>query len=219
MLKFRRMCEADREILKSRCRDIIHGTESFTYLSCISRTEEFFWCGVTENDEIKALIINTGDGNFRAFGEEIPGFLKLEKRCTMVYSKNEVIFENDVTELENRHISEFYKKYSSSSSMGFDDKIRYVNTLHCKNKGYCRFFGITENDTLISVSAVTAENDKYALIGNVFTIPGERNKGFAGICVKKCIEFSLSQGKTPFLYCNENMKDYYKKLGFEEIYD
>lgn len=219
MLKFRRMSEADREILKNRCRDILHGTESFTYLSCIYDTEEFFWCGVDERDEIKTLIMNTGDGNFPVFGEEIPSFLTIDKRCTMVYGGTEIVADDEVTELENRRIGEFYELYSSSHYMGFDDKIRYVNTLHCKNKGFCKFFGIIRNDNLVSVSAVTAINDRFALIGNVFTIQSRRNEGLAEKCVKKCIEFSLSQGKIPFLYCEENMREYYKKSGFEEIYE
>ncbi len=217
MLKFRRITEADREILKNRCRDILHGTESFTCLSCLSHCEELFWCGVTENDEIKALIINTGDGNFTVFGDETPDFIALEKRCTMVYRKNEAFSENDVTELENSQIAQFYKKYSSASSMGFDDMTRYVNTLHCKNKGFCKFFGIKEKGSLISVAAVVGVNDKFSLIGNVFTVKEKRGQGFARKCVEKCIEFSVLQGKIPVLYCDENMTAYYKGLGFEEI--
>lgn len=218
MLKFMRACEDDREVLKDLCRDSIHGTEVFTFLSAHSGSiEENFWCGKNENGVIKTLIFNDGDDSFLIFGDEYPCELVTGFRHTMIYKAKSCELFSEPKELCNSRIAGFYKTYSGLSDMSFDDKARYVHVVHCKNKDLCRFFGITENGKLIAVSAVTAMNEKYALIGNVFTHMDYRDRGLAKKCISKCIEFSLLRGKTPFLCCMPHMVNYYKRLGFELI--
>ncbi len=214
MLNFTRARENDRMILKELCKASLHGTEAFACL-CVPAfpPEEHFWCGRDEKGEIRALLFENGDGCYPVFGKEFPEKFLGEKREAMIYNKKDCDAVPDVTELSNRSIAQFYELHSGLS---FDNKRRYVYALHCKNNGLCRFFGIEDGGELLSVAAVTAVNEKYALIGNVFTREDKRNRGLAKKCLMKCIEYALSEEKTPFLYCKREMIDYYERTGFEK---
>lgn len=219
MLKFIRPREEDREEIKMLCRDSIWGVEGFTLLEEGSSYENSFWCGKNDNGETKALIFDNGNESYKVFGEDIPEMLLTEKICTMIYEKTSASAAENVRELSNREIEEFYKLYSGTSSLSFDDSARYVRSLRSKMRSLSCFFGIFSENKLISVAAVTGMNEKYALIGNVFTSEQYRNRGLARDGINKCIEFSLLRGKIPCLFCKAEMRDFYKKLGFREYYE
>lgn len=219
MLNFVRPRDEDKKELKRLCRDRIWGVEGFTLLEAGSLYENNFWCGKNDEGEIRALIFDNGNESYKVFGEEIPEMLLTEKFCTMIYKKASVTVSENVRELSSREIEEFYKLYSGSSSLSFDDSARYVHSLRCKMRSLSCFFGIFSENKLVSVAAVTGMNEKYALIGNVFTSEQFRNRGLALRCINKCIEFSLSAGKLPCLFCKAEMRDFYKKLGFSEYYE
>ena len=219
MLKFVRPREEDLAELHELCYEKIWGVEGFSLLEEGSLYENNFWCGKNDREEIKALIFDNGNISYKVFGEDIPEMLLTEKNCTMIYEKAFFGMNENVRELSNGEIEEFYKLYSGSSSLSFDDGARYVSSLRRKMRGLSCFFGIFSENKLISVAAVTGMNEKYALIGNVFTAEQYRNRGLARDCINKCIEFSLSRGKIPCLFCKEEMKDFYKKLGFCEYYE
>ena len=219
MLKFVRPREEDMAELHELCYEKIWGVEGFSLLEEGSLYENNFWCGKNDREEIKALIFDNGNISYKVFGEDIPEMLLTEKNCTMIYKKAFFGLNENARELSNGEIEEFYKLYSGSSSLSFDDSARYVSSLRRKMRGLSCFFGIFSENKLISVAAVTGMNEKYALIGNVFTAEQYRNRGLARDCINKCIEFSLSRGKIPCLFCKEEMKDFYKKLGFCEYYE
>lgn len=219
MLKFIRPREEDKEELRELCRDGIWGVEGFTLLEAGSSFENNFWCGKNDEGEIRALVFDNGNESYKVFGEEIPEMLLTEKICVMIYEKASVMPTENVRELSNSEIEEFYKLYSGSPSLSFDDSARYVRSLRSKMRSLSCFFGIFSENKLVSVAAVTGMNEKYALIGNVFTSEQFRHKGLARESINKCIEFSLSAGKLPCLFCKAEMRDFYKKLGFSEYYE
>jgi len=83
------------------------------------------------------------------------------------------------------------------------------------------YYGIRREGTLVSVAGthVTSSLHKIACIGNVFTLPSHRGKGYATICTSKVVEDLLLNHKDIIL--NVDSKNtpaikVYKKLGFKE---
>ena len=98
------------------------------------------------------------------------------------------------------------------------DSVRYVFRVRASNRGAARVFGVFNDKGILTATAsVVAENEKYALIGDVFTAPDCRGKGLAGALCAECCRFSLSCGKTPWLLCEEKMLPFYENMGFKRI--
>lgn len=98
------------------------------------------------------------------------------------------------------------------------DSVRYVFRVRASNRGAARVFGVFgESGILTATASVVAENEKYALIGDVFTSPDFRGKGLAGALCAECCRSSLSRGKTPWLLCEEKMLPFYENMGFKRV--
>ena len=98
------------------------------------------------------------------------------------------------------------------------DSVRYVFRVRASNRGAARVFGaFNDKGILTATASVVAENEKYALIGDVFTAPDCRGKGLARALCAECCRFSLSRGKTPWLLCEEKMLPFYENMGFKRI--
>jgi len=83
------------------------------------------------------------------------------------------------------------------------------------------YYGIRRDNMLVSVAGthVISPLHKIACIGNVFTLPSHRNKGYATICTSKVVEELLLNHKDVIL--NVDSKNtpaikVYEKLGFRE---
>ena len=91
---------------------------------------------------------------------------------------------------------------------------RYVDIARGINAGLCVYCGIYENGALVSCGGIAASNEKYALIGNIFTKESCRRRGLAAKTVKALVSAALEKGLTPILYCEKEMTGYYEKLQF-----
>jgi len=83
------------------------------------------------------------------------------------------------------------------------------------------YYGVRSDGTLVSVAGTHASsrNHKIACIGNVFTLPSYRNKGYATVCTSKVVEALLPDHKDIILNVdskNISAIKVYKKLGFQE---
>lgn len=81
------------------------------------------------------------------------------------------------------------------------------------------YYGIRKDDTLVSVAGTHASSPshKIACIGNIFTLPSYRNKGYATICTSKVVEELLLNHKDIILNVdskNVSAIRVYEKLGF-----
>jgi len=110
--------------------------------------------------------------------------------------------ENDMSELEAyaKRSGAFFRPYMLTSGV---------------------YYGIRRNDTLVSVAGthVVSPLHKMACVGNVFTLPPHRNKGYATICTSKVVEDLLLSYKDVILNVDsENISaiKIYEKLGFRE---
>lgn len=190
--------------------------------------------------EILGLIYNNGDNflfsAFRdLFFEEAKDFfdfsgnnvfssnenlkrLNLPESNIYILKGKKELCENEARLLSGREIQDMYKAISGNKGLSADEEVRYVRYMKAINASLSAVFGVEENGKLVSFAAVCASNSDTALIGDVFTLPEHRKKGFGAQCVRACIHFASKQNKTPFVFCEEKNIKFYEKLNFEVSY-
>lgn len=92
---------------------------------------------------------------------------------------------------------------------------KYVEAVRAVNSQLGVYAGIYDGDMLVSCGGITAVNEKYALIGNIFTKEEYRKRGLARAVVLALINEAADRGLIPVLYCEKNKEGFYRKLGFE----
>ena len=213
MLNFRKARPHEKELIKTLTGSTPEGVISFAFL--VSSGDDFYESFLLgeENGEVKSIIFDTGDEYFLVYGDEFPGLLTRCTKTIMVYEENEAK-KGAAQSLEGRKIQEIYRLMSQKSSLSFDDERRYVLRLRAVNAGLAAVFGIEKDGTLLSCASVSSMNEKYGLIGDVYTKAQERGRGYAADCLMTAVEFILGAGRIPVLLCDEKMCPYYEKSGF-----
>ncbi len=106
----------------------------------------------------------------------------------------------------------------TDGKMTVGDEMRYVQRVRTSRRGHGTVLGVfDDNGMLAATSSIIAENEKYALIGDVFTRPDARRRGLAAMLCLECCREALGKGKIPWLMCTPAMLPYYEKIGFREI--
>ncbi len=99
---------------------------------------------------------------------------------------------------------------------GYEDGARYVYKARLLRDGFYRGYCVYENGALVSAAATVAENEDSALLGDVFTRPDYRGKGYASACVASVCATALTRRKTAWALCENETVPFYKKPGFGE---
>lgn len=106
----------------------------------------------------------------------------------------------------------------TDGKMTVGDEMRYTLRVRASMRSLSTVFGSFDTDgQLVSTASIVAENEKYALIGDVFTRADKRGRGLAAELCLACCRASLEKGKIPWLMCAPEMLPYYTRLGFREI--
>lgn len=144
--------------------------------------------------------------------------LSLPESNIYILKGRKELCESKARLLSGREIQDMYKVLSRNSILSADEEIRYVRYMKAINASLAAVFGIEENGKPVSFAAVCASNADTALIGDVFTLPEYRKRGYGAQCVRACINFASAQEKTPFVFCEEKNINFYEKLNFEVSY-
>lgn len=225
-LIYRSPAPAELEGIKDRLKFSLLATHGYTHIVVDGEfSAELFKVGVDEKGEIKDLLFTTGDiiycfRNSREYvfhnAELLPsGEIKGDAPAVMVYSGERQHCESDnVRRLTGKEISEAFKLFTNGN-MTQGDEIRYTFRVRCSNRERAAVYGIYDSkNNLLSTASIIAVNEKYALIGDIFTRPDARGQHFATILCQHCCDRILQKDKIPFLLCDRSMIDFYKKTGF-----
>lgn len=214
MLKFSFPENNDKDVLINLCKDTLRGTECYTELMTDADFGDgAFIKGTDADGNIKSLVFNNGDGFIPVLGEEFPPYVTFSEGNIMVYTSPYVpAGEAELT--DGRRLQAFFLMISESEKLSFDDERRYVVRRKRINRNLSAVFSIYDEEKTVSGTAVSAMNEKYALISDVFTRKEYRKKGLAEKCINTALSFILKNGRIPFLICNDDMCGYYEKAGF-----
>lgn len=226
------------EYLLRKTENGILNAEIYTALKADSNRDNF---RIAKNgEEITGVIYNNGDrflfsafndsfyddardffafaGNNVFSSDENLKKLNLPESSIYILKGKKEICKSEAKLLSGREIQNMYKVISGKGSLSADEEIRYVRYMRAINTGLAAVFGIEKDGKQVSFAAVCASNKTDALIGDVYTLPEYRKKGFAGECIRACVSFAAEAGKTPFVFCEEKNKNFYEKLNFEVGY-
>ncbi len=225
-LIYRSPAPAELEGIKDSLKFSLLGTQGYMHIVVDGElSAELFKVGVDEKGEIKDLLFTTGDiiyrfRNSREYvfhnAELLPsGEIKGDAPAVMVYSGERQRCESDnVRQLTGREISDAFNLFTGGN-MTRGDEIRYTFRVRCSNREKAAVYGIYDSENnLLSTASIIAINEKYALIGDIFTRPDARGQHFATSLCQHCSREILKKNKTPFLLCNRSMTEFYKKIEF-----
>lgn len=225
-LIYRSPAPAELEGIKDSLKFSLLGTQGYTHIVVDGElSAELFKVGVDEKGEIKDLLFTAGDiiYRFRSNREYVfhnaeilpSGEIKGDAPAVMIYSGERQHCESDnVRRLTGKEISEAFKLFTGGN-MTRGDEIRYTFRVRCSNREKAAVYGIYDSENrLLSTASVIAVNEKYALIGDIFTRPDVRGRNFATILCQHCCDRILQEDKIPFLLCNKSMTEFYKRIEF-----
>lgn len=214
MLKYIKADNSDRDTLLEMCRHSITGAEAFTYLVL---NEDIsggaFWCAKNERDTTVSVIFDDGDYYIKAAGIVFSRFFAYREKCLMVYESEDVP-ESTAQDVSETGIFDSFKLFCECDELSFDNEKRYVARRRAVNAGLARVFAVSDNGKMISTASVSAMNEKYAVISDVFTRQEFRCRGFGANVLARAVAFSLEEGRTPLLLCDDDMRTYYENAGF-----
>ena len=188
----------------------IAGAEAYTFLR-LNRNripEGCFWCAF-DNGEIKSVVYNNGDRTIEtaAGTDPYPG-LRL-----MRFARPQPAQDPRVCPLVFSDLPEVYHILGGSETLSPDNEARYVFRARALREGLSQGFGVKENGRLISFAFLVAQNENSALLGDVFTRPAYRGKGYASAAVLACV---AAAGKDVYALCEEKNVSFYERLGFSD---
>ena len=96
------------------------------------------------------------------------------------------------------------------------DEDRYVYKAKCLLDGFYAGFCVREEDGIVGMAAIAAQNEDTALLGDVFTRPDRRGRGLAARCIAAVARCAAQKHKDLWALCEEKNVPFYEKLGFEE---
>lgn len=233
-LKFVQSSENDKAELLGHFSSVPYGTDFYTYIKLNSADEENgkLWCGKNEENEIRAVIFDDGSYNIRfdADNNKFTAARNLKKISLFTrppfYTKlrfmiyNGTNKENGTAEkLNSKQILDAFHMMCETDELNDYSERKYIENVRAVNHSLADYVGIYKDGKIISCGGIVAKNEKYALIGNIFTRKEYRKNGYAEIIVNTLINTAIEQNLIPVLYCERKMGKYYKKIGFSNYHN
>jgi GNAT superfamily N-acetyltransferase len=190
----------------------IGGAEAYTFLR-LNRDripEGVFFCAFA-NGTVKSVVYNNGDRTV----ETAPGVDPYPGLRLLRFAGPPPLPDARLCELTTADVPEIYK-ILGGKKLSPDDEARCVYRIRAMRDGFAKGYGVKENGTLLSFAFIVAQNEDSALLGDVYTRPAYRGKGYASAAVRACI---AAARKDAYVLCEEKNVGFYERLGFREISD
>lgn len=191
----------------------IAGAEGYTFLR-LNRDklpEGCFWCAADQG-EIKSVIYNNGDRTVVT----APGVLPYPGLRLLRFAGAFPRPDPRAVPLGLKDAENIYRVISGRAALSPDEEARYVYRARAMRDGLACGYGVKEKGDLCAFAFLTAQNETAALLGDVFTAPAYRGRGYAAASVLACAAKALRDGKTAWALCEEKNLGFYRKLGFTE---
>ncbi len=229
-MKFRQPDESDKEALLALSRDAIGMTDVYTYIRLHPDLPQNSRLWLGEKEALLSVIYDDGS-YFTVNDTGTGGFLVARaKKGVSLFKKPKDKYRLAVMEyagetfpdgekpvpLAGKELLSVLRLLSGEETLPDYLEKRYVDIVRGVNAGLCAYRGIYENGALVSCGGIVASNEKYALIGNIFTREDRRGKGLACAVVKTLVNEAKQKDLTPILYCEKGTAGFYRKLGFSE---
>lgn len=228
--RYRQPDENDRETLLALSREAVGMTDVYTYVSLHPALPQDSRLWLAENGtEITCVLYDDGayytrnelaDGSFAAVrtvhGVPIFAAPRDQYRLVLMEGREEGKVCENVVPLTGKELLGVLRLMSDTQTLPDYLEKRYVDIVRGINAGLCSYLGVYEDGALVSCGGIAASNEKYALIGNIFTREDRRGRGLASGIVNALAKEARRKGLVPILYCEKQMSGFYRRLGFYE---
>lgn len=171
-------------------------------------------CGRPSADELEEIVMFCNFCGVKTIESQI-SHLPFEKSRTlhiMEYRGTIKPCTEQVTVNDDRYS---FIKFCCSNFHGLNFDIVYSNFSRKVNSGIAELCYITEDGKIVSGAIATKYGEDTVYITFVSTSPACRNRGLAAQVLYYIIE--KNKDKKVILKCEDSLKPFYEKLGFEEI--
>ncbi len=201
---------ADAEKALAFCSRGLAGAEMYTFLKLDGAflPEGRFWCAES-GGEVIAAVFNNGDRTI----EKAEGKAPYPGVCVGSFMGAPPAAQ-DAAPLSPRDVFAAYMLLNGGGTLSNANAERYVYRARALREGLAYGYGVFAGGALASFAFIVAQNADSALLGDVFTEPAHRGRGFASRCVLESVRAALSAGRTPYLLCTEELRPFYARLGF-----
>lgn len=229
-IAYRLPAPTDRETLLSLSREAIGMTDVYTYgiLYPDLPQNSRLWLGEAAGG---LCIVLYDNGDYFTVNEPMNGSFSVVRasaestlfqppqkkdRLVLMEYRGAGEAETGTAILTGKELLNVWKLLGGTQTLSDALEKRYVESVRGVHADLCAYRGIYENGMIVSCGGIVASNEKYALIGNVFTAEKHRGRGLAAATVRSLIGTALQKERIPVLYCEKNMTGFYRKLGFFE---
>lgn len=230
-LTFRQAREEDVPALLAYCADKPCGAEIHTTLKLCGAEPAIgsLWTGTDDAGRLRLAIYDNGSyvtylTERHGYAVQLPQdaegvdlFQKPSRRqrlYQMVSTGAAVPFPEGVQTLRGAAIMEMYKAIKETRTPNDKAERRYVFRARAVNAGLSEVFALYEDGAFASTACLFGKNDRFALIGDVFTVYPYRYQGYATKLVNACVARAQEQHLTPILYCHKDLRKFYRRMGF-----
>lgn len=228
--KYRQPDEGDKEALLALSRDNAGMTDVYTYIrlhpelpqdSRLWLGEKEALCSVLYDDGSYFTVNDLQNGGFLAVrsAKGVSLFKNPKEKfrlAVMEYAGEAFPAGEKPVPLAGKELLSVLRLLSGEDTLPDYLEKRYVDIVRGINAGLCAYRGIYEDGALVSCGGIVASNEKYALIGNVFTGENCRGQGLASSLVKTLVNEAKQKDLIPILYCEKETTGFYRKIGFSE---
>jgi len=201
--------EAIQRAIEFTCAGIA-GAEAYSFLSVNKNNvpEGVIWLREERENPI-SVIYNNGDMTVIKENGKSP----YPGRVIMKYNGTSPSVSMPAAPLSLADTLDVYRMLGGGKLSPANEK-RYVYRARLMRDGFSRGFGIKKEGLLASFAFVAAENTDSCLIGDVFTLPEYRGRGYAKTCVLTAVQSCLNKTKSAYILCDREMTDFYRRMGF-----
>ena len=226
--------EEDLDRILGFSRDRLFGTEIWSSVKLCGADTDIgsLWTGTDRRGRLQTVVYDNGayltrltkrGGCAAKPPKDDPGFdlfappQRKTRLRLMVYRGKKLPFPDGTEELRGTALLSLYRTIRGVDTLTDRAERRYVHRARTVNAGLADSFGIFEDGQIAATAGINAKNERYALIGDVFTVYQYRYQGYATRLTRACVARAQEQGLTPVLYCEKRMRKFYRKLGFVNI--
>ncbi|MBQ7687985.1 MAG: GNAT family N-acetyltransferase [Clostridia bacterium] len=141
---------------------------------------------------------------------------KKDLLCVLL-KPNAVVRDSTARALTGPALLSFFETLAADPGQTVDAQESYVTSTRRINRGLSSYFAVFEGDTPVSGGGIVAKNEKYALIGDLYTNPAYRGGGYASAVLCACEAAAAAENLTPVLYCDKKHARFYKKRGWRRV--
>lgn len=159
----------------------------------------------------KSDIIEKFKDIFNDFEEKYMYFCQLKEKCKLLK------WDDSIKVATEKDASRIHELIDTIDEFSVQDSIKEIEE-KIRDNNKVVYYIENEKKEIITVSQITAENSKSAMVVGVATRKDYREKGYMSKCLSKlCSDFIDKNKSLCLFYDNPKAGSVYKKIGFEEI--